>query len=57
LPIVTMDSMIESGAILAKLGICYIVTSCRDFTACGKKGYFAVYGETTPKIMERGWPL
>jgi len=52
-----MDSMIESGAILAKLGICYIVTSCRDFTACGKKGYFGVYGETTPKIMERGWPL
>jgi len=56
-PIVTMDSMIESGAILAKIGLCYLVTSWRDFSSCGKNMPFAVYGETTRKIIARGWPL
>jgi hypothetical protein len=50
-----MDSMREWGAILAEIGLCYLVRRCRDFGSSCEKGYFAVYGETEPKIIARGW--
>ena len=54
---VASNGMRESGAILAEIGLCYIVRDWRDIGSCCKKGYFAVYGETTPKIIARGCPL
>jgi hypothetical protein len=42
------------GRDISENGICYIVTSCRDIGSSCEKGSFAVYGETTPKIIARG---
>ena len=42
------------GARLAEIGLCYLVRDWRDFTACCKKGSFAIYSETTPKIIALG---
>jgi len=53
---VTMANMIESGAIISEIGLCYFVRRGRDFSSCCEKGCFAVYGETRPKIIALGWP-
>jgi hypothetical protein len=35
------------GRDISENGICYLVRRYADFGSCCKKGYFAVYGETT----------
>jgi hypothetical protein len=41
---------------MGEIGLCYIVTSWRDISSCGENMRFAVYRETEPKIIARGWP-
>ena len=57
LPIVTMDSMIEWGAILAEIGLCYLVGHWRDIGSSCENMRFAVYVETSQKIVALGCPL
>ena len=48
--------MIESGARLAEIGLCYLVRTWPAFGSCCENMRFAVYGETTPKIIALRWP-
>jgi len=43
------------GRDIGRNGLCYIVRDWRDIGSSCEKGYFVVYGETTPKIVARGW--
>jgi hypothetical protein len=43
------------GRDIGENGICYIVRDWRDIGSSCEKGSFAVYGETSQKIIARGW--